>query len=282
MTWERFSYICRKASTSCHTEETMASCIDRIENETGSHLYGRKIVANSWHRKLLTEIGATANKDDARRILNLYGKLRIANRVDEPMQFRRLTAYLAWITVVFLIVAGIYQLKVAPAFLEAFENFEVSIPSHLLFYKEYGTFFFAVIFSLILFSLIVGSQLASLCRLPYRAEESFVVRYLAFSGIKTSYGNLIELLQYPLLSVGDVKAYPNSKIAKQLGEINKCNMNLVDELQVLIDIEIRKLVEGCESQMKILSILTALMVLAAIFFFLASAYSPIFILGETV
>lgn len=282
MTWERFSYICRKASVSWQSEEPIASRIERIEKEAGSNLYGQRILTHSWHRKLLNEIGAIANKEEAKRILKIYGKLRIAHRVDEPLQFRRVTAYLAWIVVIFLIVSGIYQLKVAPAFLEVFENLETSIPSHLLFYKAYGTFFFAVIFGLMLFSLIVGSQLASLCRLPYRAEESFVVRYLAFGDIKASYRNLLTLLQYPLLSLGHVQTCSNSDLAKQLGEIEKCGLNLVDELQLLIDIETRKLVDACESQMKIISVLIALMVLAAIFFFLASAYSPIFILGETV
>ena len=46
--------------------------------------------------------------------------------------------------------------------------------------------------------------------------------------------------------------------------------------------EMRVLLESCEKQMKYISIAVALIVVAAVFLFLASAYSPIFILGETV
>jgi hypothetical protein len=53
-------------------------------------------------------------------------------------------------------------------------------------------------------------------------------------------------------------------------------------MQELIEIEMRVLLESCEKQMKYISVAVALIVVAAVFLFLASAYSPIFILGETV
>ena len=59
-------------------------------------------------------------------------------------------------------------------------------------------------------------------------------------------------------------------------------MNVAVEMQELLQIEMRFLLEKCELQMKYISILVASVVVSAIFFFLASAYSPIFVLGETI
>ena len=71
-------------------------------------------------------------------------------------------------------------------------------------------------------------------------------------------------------------------VTRHLQAVKDSNMCVSKEMQELIEIEMQSLLESCEDQMKVVSIAVALVVVSAIFFFLVSAYSPIFILGEAV
>ncbi|WP_045856592.1 hypothetical protein [Teredinibacter purpureus] len=281
MTWERFGYICRKAKGTIKAEESASECISRIESDASCSLYGENISNDSLSRNILNKIKAMSNKE-ATAALDVYGQVDMSQHLAEPMHFKRVTIYLAYVTFVFFVVSAIYQLKVAPSFLEAFETFELSIPSHLIFYRDYWEYFVLVVFALLAMSLIVGFTLRGLFKFKNGLENGIVLRFLAFNGIRESYLTLLDIISYPVSPVVGGVGANASKVTYHLSEIEKTEMDLAVEMKALIKAEVTSLLNRCERQMRFISVVVAVIIISAIFFFLVSAYSPIFVLGETV
>lgn len=282
MSWERFSYICRKAKSTLGAEESVSEAISRIDKERACTFYGGRPSFDSLPKRLLDEIGRMEDKQKAIAALEAYSKMDMSQQLSEPMQFKRVTTYLAYVVFIFFIVSGIYQLKVAPTFLNAFETFNLSIPSHLIFYQEYW-WSFSFLTSVLLFSgLIIGFTLRGLFKFRPGQENHLIVRFLAISGIRTSYFNIISILSFPTSAVFRKQRAPKTDIENHLAQIADSDLNLAKEMQELIKAQMQILLNRCETQMRLISVAVAVVVVAAIFFFLVSAYSPIFILGETV
>jgi hypothetical protein len=282
MTWERFGYVCRKAAVDCQDHETISACLSRIEAETACDLYGSSIASDSWPRVLLDAVGHMENKGEALAAIEIYKNLNLTKQFEEPMRFKRVIAYLSYISIIFYIVVVIYQLYVTPSFLNAFENFDIAIPAHLLFYQDCWGYFVLVVSIFLVSALLVGFQVRNLFNFNIGVEDGFIIKHLMFFNIRQSYLRLIDILQFPIHCYGQSESMPVSPVTNHLLTVKNSNMSLPIEMQELIEIEMQFLLESCEKQMKLISVLVAVIVVAAIFFFLVSAYSPIFILGETV
>jgi len=282
MAWARFGYICRKMSVESMDSETILECLSRVQNEKSCDLYGRKIAANSWPRKILDKLGSIQDKKEAKEVINIYKDLSLSKQFEEPMRFKRVIAYLSYVSFVFYIVVAVYQLMVAPSFIEAFENFELPVPNHLLFYQDYWGYFVLVVSIFLLSALLIGFQIKKLFSFKMEIENSFIIKYLVFKKIRESYLKVLDILEFPIIYSEKVKNKKTNLIASHLQTVKDTNMCIAKEMQELIEIEMQSLLESCEKQMKVVSITVALIIVVAIFFFLVSAYSPIFILGETV
>ncbi len=282
MTWARFGYICRKVSVDSKDSETISECLSRVQNEQSCDLYGRKIVTNSWPKTILDRVGNIQDKKEAKKVIEIYKDLNLFKQLEEPMRFKRVIAYLSYVSIVFYIVVAVYQLMVIPSFIETFENFEISIPNHLLFYQNYWGYLVLVVSIFLLSALLIGFQIKKLFSFNMEVENSFIIKYLVFNRIRTSYLRVIDILRFPIICSDKSKNKEMNLVTRHLQAVKDSNMCVSKEMQELIEIEMQSLLESCEDQMKVVSIAVALVVVSAIFFFLVSAYSPIFILGEAV
>lgn len=282
MSWERFGYICRKVSSEISEDESVSSCLSRVDKHKSCELYGKSLGMPSLSKKILDKIISYENKDSAISALNIYKGLNLYEKFEEPMRFKRVVAYLSYVTFIFYIVVGIYQVKVAPTFLDAFDDFQLSIPRHLGWYQDYWGYFVLAVSILLISSLVVGHHLRKLFRFDLGVENNFVFKFLIFKSIRSSYVKVLDILLFPINNADNQKTNSPSEILDYLREVQVSNMSVAVEMQELLRIEMRFLLEKCEQQMKCISILVALVVVSAIFFFLASAYSPIFVLGETI
>ena len=282
MTWERFGYICRKVTAGIGEDESVSGCIDRVDKSDACAYYGKPLHRLSLPKKILDQVGSFDSKERALAALNIYQDLNLTEQFEEPMRFKRVVAYLSYVTFIFYIVVGVYQLKVAPTFLNAFEDFQISAPNHLGWYQDYWGYFVLVVSILLISSLVIGRKLRRLFRFDLGIENSFVFKYLVFKSIRTSYLKVIDVLQFPMAHAGEQKAGNPSELVKHLHEVEASKMSVAVEMQALLRVEMRFLLEKSEQQMKYISAVVALVVVTAIFFFLASAYSPIFFLGEII
>ena len=282
MTWERFGYICRRASVDRQEVESTSECLSRIEADKSCELYGNGIPSNSLPRKILSRISSVENNEDAQKVLDIYQGLNLSRHFEEPMRFKRVVAYLSYVTFIFYVVVGIYQLKVAPSFLEAFENFDIQMPSHLTFYQDYWGYFVLIVSIILISGLLIGFTLRKLFNFDLGRENTFTVRFLVFPRIRNSYLKVINILLFPVAGSNEPATGEAKLIVDHLKNIQETNLSVSREMQELIEREMRVLLESCEKQMKYISITVALIIVFAVFLFLVSAYSPIFILGETV
>jgi len=282
MTWERFGYICRRASVDCQEAESISECLSKIEIDKACELYGNGIPSNTLPRKILSKISSIENDDEALKALDIYQKLNLSKHFEEPMRFKRVVAYLSYVTFIFYVVVGTYQLKVAPSFLEAFENFDIQIPGYLNFYQDHWGYFVLIVSVILISALLIGSHLRNLFNFDLGRENSLIVRFLVFPSIRKSYLKVIYILQFPIAGNSEPVESEIRLIVNHLKNIKESKLDISREMQELIEIEMRVLLESCESQMKYISIMVALIVVFAVFLFLVSAYSPIFILGEAV
>ncbi len=282
MTWERFGYICRKVSVDRENHESISECLNKVEKEKSCDLYGRKIVSNSWPRKILNGISDIKDPNRAIETIEIYKELNLTKQFEEPMRFKRVISYLSYVTFIFYIVVGVYQLKVAPSFIEAFENFDISIPRHLLFYQDYWGYFVLAVSVVLITALVMGFQVKKLFSFKAGVENNLLIKYLVFKNVRNSYLRVTDILGFPILCSSQLKGQSDNPITSHLQIVKNSNMCVSTEMRELIEIEMKSLLDSCERQMKFVTISVALIVVAAIFFFLASAYSPIFILGEAV
>mgnify|MGYP000424575363 CR=1 FL=1 len=282
MTWERFGYICRKASVECKNEESVSACLSRIENEDSCKLYGGRLSDNSWPGKILNDIGALKNKNSALTALNFYKNVSFFDQLEEPVRLKRVVAYLGYVIAVFFAVVSVYQLRVMPRFVSAFEEFGYAIPDRLAWYQDHWGFLVLIISILLISSLVIGEHLKKLFKFNVGTENSFVLRYLALPSVRGSYRNIVDLLSFPIAQTVHENGRTESQIFNHLQVVENTSMCVSTEISELLKVETRTLLEGCEKQMRYLSITTAVVIVAAIFFFLASAYSPLFVLGESI
>lgn len=291
MTWERFGYICRKAAASRLEGGSVAERLSQIEAEVACHLYGDPIKDRSWPRKILTDIQAMHNAQEAQEAIDIYQHLNLTQQFAAPMRFKRIVAYLSLIIFVFYSMVTIYSVKLVPVFIDLFETVGQSAPVHLLGFYQYAGTFVIVASLLLLFNLLLGHQLKKLFTFKVGIENSFIIKYLVLPTIRNSYLKVLEILQFPLRNV-QLRTESTSNISdhslsgtlvtEHLREVNAANMSVSKEMQELIEIEMRTLLASCEKQLKLLTILVAVTVLSAVGFFLVSAYSPMFMFGEFV
>lgn len=290
MTWERFGYICRRASVDRQENESLSECLSRIDRDKASALYGPSIALNALPRKILSHLGCVENEKEALEALKVYKELNLSKHFEEPIRFKRVIAYLVFITFMFYVVVGTYQLKVTPVFFEAFEDLGVEIPSNLAFYQDYWIYFVIIISVLLFASLLIGYHFKKLFKFIVGQEDSWIVRFLVFPIIRKSYLRIVNILQFPLLASsrtvnGGIKKSVDSDsclVVNHLSDVKKTELDLSREMQELIEIEMRILLENCEKQLKYISIFIAAIIVCAIFLFLVSAYSPLFMFGDSV
>ncbi len=282
MVWERFHYICRRCHKTIKTEQTIEECMANIEMEPTTDLYGKLYKSESIANSLLKLIKSIADQSIATNIVDLYGKLDLSTPLNEPIQFKRVMIYLFFVTTIFSLVVVTYQLFVFPSFLAAFDSFETSIPKHLIFLSDYWVYFQLIIFFLLIMGLVIGFGLRRLYRYNISTNSSFVFKYLTLAGIKKSYLNILETIYYPVSSHVNNYGIQHSIITEHLQNMESSGMDIKREIQDIIKRESLILSLLCERQMRIVSTLIAIIVIATIFFFLTSAYSPIFMLGETI
>ena len=286
MTWERFGYICRKAASAQDDSQTVSARIENVEQESAGALYGKTIGLNQWPKKILDQLKLIENQPQANDALALYAGLLLTKHFEVPMTFKRVIAYLSYVIAIFLCVVGVYQFKVAPVFAATFETFGAQMPSNVQFYQANWGYFVVLVLALLLGALLAGLQLKRLFQFNVGAETRMLTRLLVLKPIRQSYARVTTILQYPMLQHSLLQhSQPvsvDTQLVEHLHHVNNSALSVATEMQVLIDVQMRDLLEKAEQQMKLITTVVAVVVVTVIFMFMASVYSPIFMLGESI
>lgn len=279
MTWTRFGYICRRALLDVEKGAPVEASLARAEAEEGSELYGKRPAGDSVPRALLDRMGTSLSREDAISALRVYGQVGIVDQLDEPMQFKRVIAYLCLVVFVFYAVGTIYMLKVVPTFTEVLSVFGIPLPARLQYFQEYWLTQTSVMSVLLLICLLSAFQVKQLFRFKIGAEIGLLGTWLLGPGIKRSYARVKSILRFPV-EIADLDS--DDSVTEQLGRARSAGMDLSTEVRELLQLEMRELLTRSERQLKIMATAVALVVVVSMALFLTSAYAPIFVMGAVI
>jgi hypothetical protein len=282
MTWDLFGYICRKSSVDCKGNEHIRECLKRVKNEKICEVYSGNKPIRGLPKLIINKIEQIEDPSKARKVIDIYKDLKLNNSFEIPKRFKRVFSYLFVIFIVFCSIAGVYHLKVLPSFIDAFKSFNLELPESILLYQQYWIYFVLIILLLFISALIIGLKIRSLLQFTEDVERGVLFNYLLFKRIKTSYLRIVEIALFPLQEIRGVGNQNKNLIIDHLNSIKKTNLNLSVEMSALIDIELKRLLDNCEAQMKLVSVVIASLILVAVFCFIISAYSPMFIIGDVI
>lgn len=277
MTWTRFGYICRRALLDIEKGAPVADSLARAEKETGSELYGKPPLSDTVPRALLDSLANLPSQEGTVQALQTYGQLSLTAQFDEPHQFKRTIIYLCCVVFVFYNVVTLYQLVVTPRFIDLFNAFDISAPSHVLVFQKYWRYLLGAMSVLLLISLLSVFQIRKLFHFRIRAEQKMLAKLLLGPGIRSSYARVVALLRFPVAFTGN--AGDNAAIA-QLERAQSAGLSISIEMRELIQMEMHAFLHRCERQLRIMTTIVALVVIGSVFLFLSSAYSPIFFTGD--
>jgi len=252
----------------------------RVSKEDVCDLYGKKLNQKSWPKKILDEI-ASLDNEEAINALNIYRKINLFGQFREPMMFKKRVTYLSYVMIVFLAVVAVYQIRVAPNFVEMYEFFDIPVENRLAWYQGQVIWVYYVLIAVIVFilSLFTAYHLRKVYKFYYGAENSLFFLYLASPSVRKSYKKVINILGFPI-SLYDQSDFRNRHIVEHLQAVQDSKLCVATEMQELLKVEMRILLESCERQMKFIFTFVALVVGFVIFVFLFSAYGPIFKMGS--
>lgn len=281
MEWRRFHYICRRSHNLYNPGDNLKECIERAENDDGARLYGAAETTDTLPYRLLQEL-KQADPRLAHTALQTYGQVDFSDALSEPLQFKRVMVYLGYVTFVFFVTSSLYQLKVAPAFLGMMQSMSASTHSAPAVYQANWMIFSLLIFVLLLGVLAIGYRLRALFRYQPGLQQSLSYRLLTPAPARRAYASILEVAAFPASSCRDYQPAQQSSLTAHLTGLAASGMDVSREIQDLIREIGMQLTTSCEKQMRALSVAVSLLIIAAIFFFVASIYSPIFILGEAI
>lgn len=277
MTWERFSYICRKANTVIDQSNNAALAIEKIENEQAINYYGKPIAKNSIQGKLLSTLKTINEPEKVNLALVIYGDLGLASRFSEPLQFKRANLYLIYLTVVFFVTSVTYQAHVMPTFISMFDKTAWPLSPEMIFYRDYSNFLILVVAIVLIASIYISYQFRQIFKFKNGIENNLIFRTITPKSIRKSYFNLLSLLYYPVRN-----EQQESAINQHLNDASDSGLNISQEMRIIIEVEMKCLMTACEKYIRILSSLVAIAVVIAVFNFLSAAYAPLFITGDAI
>jgi hypothetical protein len=282
MASDRFSYICRSACACLSDKDDVSSYLSNIDKQPSTQLYGKDFNQHSLYGKILNQVSKVESTYDALDILTLYKDLNLAGGLEQPMKIKRVFAYLFSIFIVFLVTSAIFQFFITPTIYNFAVDSGYVLPSNAVWYQENWGYIVSLISLFFVACLLIISTFKQMFSFEIDIEKGIVFKYLLFKSVRQSYFNIIDILQFPVTRKIETTTSINSKLMTHLKEIDNSKLNIATEMQALLRIELNTLVDKCEKQMKLISIIIASTIIYSIFSFLTSIYSPIFTLGEIV
>lgn len=279
MAWERFHHICRRSLATLQPGDSLEARVKAVEANPDTALYGAPLRPGTLPRQVLDRIIALPDQDRAYQLLELYAGLNLATETSYPLQLKRIAIYLAYVSVLFVVITGIYQLQVMPNFIALFETLQAPTPTHVQLFRDYGSVLAVFVVLLLGLALMMGHVLKGLADWSSSRGRSGLTRFLVFPKARAVYAKLEAAVFYPL---GPNEIEGESNVVSHLGELAREGIDISEEIAVLVRSQHRTLVELCEKQMRLVYAFCVFLVVGMIFLFLASAYSPIFMMGEVV
>lgn len=279
MSWEAFAYICRKAAAQIDAGATITDGLNRAMADKAAGLYGDAIRPDGWPRQLLDRLQQLPQRERATDALRLYGSLELQQQLQLPMGLKNNSDYLSALAVVYLVVASLYGLVVAPELAAVFASYGVMPPATFTFFIDYWFVFVIVVLLALVLMQLVTRRITRLIKFPLDVEKTLVFRHLLSNDLRRNYHDVIDLLQCPLVAAGSAQGQ-RSPLVDHLMQAQSSGLDLGRELQALLNVALLRLAAAGERYLKKLLVIAALLIAGTIFQFVLSIYQQIFAIGQ--
>jgi len=259
----------------------VVDAINTAESYNACDLYGEQLKPGSVPYTLITSLRLLIDPQKATKITEIYGRLDFSSILREPPRLQILTLYLTFISLVFALLCSLYQIMIIPQFLSLFETFNISPPSHIIWYSNYWYLLLLIVMFMLGIAFAVGIHLKRLFKLSLPTNKLFY-RILIPKRIRDVYLNIIDIINYPLADKMEPYGHNNSLITRTLSEAEKSGSDLSIEIQVLLRRQGENLSQLSEHYIQSIIVATSILIIVSIFLFLSSAYAPIFVIGEVI
>lgn len=277
MSWERFQYICRRSHELFRRGESVSDAIRSAQGERGASLYGEDFSKGSLPGKLLEEITTLSDRDKIASVLKVYGELRLDRDLALPPHFRRASLYLVLVMLVFSMAFGIYFVKVMPTFMDIFESQGMAKVPALEFFVRYSGYLYNLVLVAAVLVLLLGRHIKKLLSYEEKSTSSGFYQLMTLPEIHRRHRRIVAAIRYPITgSENGAK----DLVASHLKNIENSGMSVAYEMQRVIGEESRRLLQACERQMRMMIAFIGIAVVLMAGYFLYSAYTPLFLLGE--
>lgn len=277
MSWERFQYICRRSHELLRRDGSVSDVIRSADSEEGASLYGENFGKGSLPGKLLEEIAELSDRDKIANALKVYGELRLDRDLALPPHFRRASLYLVLVMLVFSMAFGIYFVKVMPTFMDIFESQGMAKVPALEFFLQYSGYLYNLVLVAVVLVLLLGRHIKKLLSYEESSASSSFYRLMTLPEIHRRHRRIVAAIRYPL---ADSENGAGDLVASHLKNIEGSGMSVAYEMQRIIGEESRRLLQACERQIRMMIAFIGISVVLMAGYFLYSAYTPLFLLGE--
>ena len=273
MSWDRFHFICRRARQQLLLSKPL-SLQDDADDLLAAN-YGAPCSDKSIASNLLKQLSLLADRSQLDRATNFYASGHFSQLGIEPQGLRRISVYLGYLLLMFIVMNMIYQQYVFPEFINYYSFTEEMFSAETAFYIQYWQYITALAATLIIAAFLLSLTARKLLRFDVDVSSSWVFRGLFPRSIKQAYLQMIAYLYYPL----DAEKIDNS--LRSTDEAMQAEgIDILDELPHMMSAKLVILLERVEKYMQLLYSITAIVIIYIIYNYISSVYSPLFKMGE--
>jgi hypothetical protein len=221
-------------------------------------------------------------KDEVKEALKIYNNLDMSVLMQKPSRIRRVGVYIGYLTIMYVVLSGMYFVYVIPQVLSMFEAMEIPAPDIFTWFTGNWTTILIFVLAALIVALLVSTIIKEMFDFKKELEKSVVYRLFLPKSIKAKYKKLISLLRFPLHIVKKQNNGINDAIIQYYLNEKYQSTEISDSLSLLISESAISLLILSESYIRRIYVVVAILIIFSIFAFVSSAYIPLFSMGEIV
>ncbi|MFC3149820.1 hypothetical protein ACFOEK_02135 [Litoribrevibacter euphylliae] len=234
---------------------------------------------------LASSIIASCKNDDlthegAKQALDLYKGLDVSVLTHKPSRIRRVGVYIGFLTLMYLILSGIYLTYVIPQNLAMFEVMDIPTPARFMWFVNNWAIISVVIILILIGAFLISKTIKDMFDYDRDMESSWVYRFLLPKRMREEYEKLISLMHLPLFIGKNVKDGINDQVIEYYQSDGMSTADVSQSLSLLMREHLSNLIAYCESYMRRIYVVVAILIVFTIFEFIVSAYTPLFVMGD--
>ena len=275
MTWSRFHFLCREMNEHLQTSESPSVAFEHASQCEAIHWYGPAPKKRSLQFKLEDRLKNTASREKALIATSTYGALDFSEPIKALDKTKRAHIYLSYVTGIYLLASTVYMTKVIPAFMAMYENLDFPVSDDMAWYVDHWNVITATIALVLCLSILSSHTMKRISCLTIEPARSLLFRLLMPSKIKASYQQLLSLMNYPIDYDED-----DNELYRHLNQFIHNPGRRHQEITAILNHEKQVLQRRLEAYTTLLLTISGVVIIYSIYFFISSAYQPLFTLSS--